>query len=152
MKKHLLLLLIAFSIFACKKANTEVETSEKEIAVSEKECDTNFNLIYKKFKSDSVFQKSHIKFPLKNSYLDFTVDKTVVVIEDIPLKEYEFMDFKSGEEKAKSPFPEYKIVIEKQKDTVFYQYIGIENGINTNVIFTLDKDCWYLVEIEDQST
>jgi hypothetical protein len=65
--KTIFLAVIAM-FFSCNNQSTENKTSSEEDKL-EKE---NFNEFYKHFETDSIFQLSRIKFPLKGYYMDET--------------------------------------------------------------------------------
>ena len=75
-------------LLSCKKEKldqepvTVVKLDQENVAANEV-CDTDFNVFFKKFSKDSVFQKKHVKFPLKNSFLDDNYQN--MVREDIRL-------------------------------------------------------------------
>jgi len=106
-------------------------------------CDADFDVFFKKFASDSVFQKMHTKFPLKNSHLDD--DYHNMVREDIPLSKYTFADFSNNSEL-------YDIDFMKKSDSLFYRYRGRDNGIYGTIKFAFENGCWKMVEIIDEST
>lgn len=117
----------------------------------EEVCDTDFDLFFDKFSKDSLFQKRHIKFPLKSTYLDMDGDLSVKR-EDIPEEKYSFAKFINDKEIGDTGNGTYKIDITKEKDSVYYQMNGIDNGIGTTVKFAFINGCWYMVTIEDTST
>lgn len=113
-------------------------------------CDTDFDVFFKKFESDSVFQKEHIKFPLKNSYLDDNYEN--FIREDITEAKYRFLDFASDKDAMKQEYDKYTVEVTKHEDTVDYLLRGYDNGIMINITFSFINGCWYLIEIEDAST
>ena len=154
--KNLILIYLGLLLFSCDKREdktTEVLAPEKHFkdAYNEGRCDTDFDIFFKKFQSDSIFQRQHVKFPLKNTYLNSDGDYEVLR-KDITILNYRFLDFTKDEEAAKAENGAFTIHIEKQKDSVFYRTRGIDNGIHADIKFAFIDGCWHLVAIEDSST
>tara|TARA_B100001105_G_C22284724_1_gene396855 strand:- start:430 stop:897 length:468 start_codon:yes stop_codon:yes gene_type:complete len=154
--KQLFLVCSLLLLFSCDKKQEktiEMPAPEKHFKEAYKEdpCDTDFDVFFKKFQSDSIFQRQHVKFPLKNTYLNSDGDYEVLR-KDITVLNYRFLDFTKDEEAAKAENGAFTINIEKEKDSVFYQARGIDNGIHEDIKFAFIDGCWYLVAIEDSST
>ncbi|AXG73996.1 hypothetical protein DVK85_06960 [Flavobacterium arcticum] len=109
-----------------------------------------FKTFFEKYAQDSIFQKKHTRFPLKYSFMDFNGFGNRFMREE-NFTSINYKDYKSEAKKIDSLSPKCKIVIKKKKDTIFYKYIGIENGINVNHTFVSDTSSWYLIEIKDLS-
>ncbi len=75
-----------------------------------------------------------------------------IVRKDIPENNYKFISFKEDGEAGDTGNGSYEIQIEKQKDSVYYNVKGIDNGIATIIKFAFINGCWYMVAIEDSST
>lgn len=148
-------ILLTTALFACNgKDEKPVAPAEKQVGqttYNEVSCDTDFDVFFKKFRSDSVFQKKHVRFPLKNTFLD-SEGMYEVIRQDVTPAKYKFLDFTGDEEAAHMENGAFTIKIEKQKDSVFYLARGIDNGIHTDIKFAFINGCWYLVAIEDAST
>jgi hypothetical protein len=156
MKTYLLIVFTAIG-FSCKpdkpvRAKPGACTIDKPVTAPHKVegCDTDFDVFFEKFSLDSVFQKEHIKFPLKRSHLDN--DYQDFVSEDVTESEYHFMDFASHKNGMKQEYDKYTVEITEGKDTVAYFMKGYDNSIMINITFSFFDGCWYLVEIEDAST
>jgi hypothetical protein len=154
--KHLMILLTAILCFSCNQKEEKpvlppAEQPAKQAALNNKPCDADFDTFFKKFQTDSIFQREHIKFPLKNTYLNSGGDYEVVR-KDITILTHKFLDFATDKEAAAMENGAFTIAIEKQKDSVFYQTRGIDNGIHADIKFAFKYGCWYLVAIEDSST
>lgn len=106
-------------------------------------CDADFDAFFKKFASDSVFQKKHMDFPVMAYYSDedFPLDLMERMVDE---ENYTFTDFRN-ERNA------YKISLEKTKDSAFYWQKGINSGHNITYKFAYQDDCWKLVEIRDMT-
>lgn len=152
------LLLVAFlAVAGCKK---EVEIKDDIVvedgivvmptAISRQDCDKDFDVFFEKFSNDSVFQRKHVKFPLKSSHLDN--DYHDMIREDITFVKYRFMDFKGHKDAMKQEYDKFTVETIKKKDTINYLLKGDDNGIYIEVKFAFENDCWYLVAIEDSST
>lgn len=155
MKNSILSLSISILLISCvepkEKPVIEAKSTIPVSKTSNEECDTDFDAFFKKFQSDSIFQRQHVKFPLKNTYLNSDGDYEVLR-KDITILNYRFLDFTKDEEAAKAENGAFTINIEKEKDSVFYQARGIDNGIQEDIKFAFIEGCWYLVAIEDSST
>jgi hypothetical protein len=143
-----LLILVAMLIFSCKEQ--QKKHMRMPVRHSQEKCDADFDVFFEKFKRDSVFQKKHVKFPLKNTFLN-SEGMYEVVREDITLEKYHFLDFTKDKESEREPGG-FKVYLKSEKDTMFYSYRGVDNGINGDIKFVFINDCWCLVAIEDSST
>ncbi|WP_417352390.1 DUF4348 domain-containing protein [Flavobacterium alkalisoli] len=150
--RFLLLIILVVAVGCNKEVKTVKEDSTNTIAVetlpsSKEDCDENFDAFFIRFQNDSVFQKNHVKFPLKNTFLDN--DYVNVIREDILRDKYRFNDFENDKTAE-----DYTVNLkqEKNNDTVYYSYRGIDNGIFIDIKFLQINGCWYLVAIEDSST
>ncbi len=150
-------LLLTALLFSCngkeaKPAEGLEDRSAQATVLTDEKCDTDFDVFFKKFGSDSIFQKQHVKFPLKNTFLDMEGDLDVIR-KDIKENEYRFSNFKKDNETGDAGGNgSYKVNIKKEKDSVYYNLTGIDNGIATVVKFVFINGCWYMVAIEDSST
>jgi flagellar hook assembly protein FlgD len=76
-----------------------------------------------------------------------------VIRKDLKENEYRFSNFKKDNETGDTGGNgSYKVNIKKEKDSVYYNLTGIDNGIATVVKFSFMNGCWYMVAIEDSST
>lgn len=126
------------------------KTVKMPISFKQENCDADFDIFFKKFASDSVFQKLHVKFPLRNSHLND--DYNDMIRKDIPLSKYTFIDFGRHKDAMKHEYDKFNVEVKKSKDSVFYFMKGYDNGIMTEMKFYYDGSCWKMVEIVDQST
>ena len=137
---------VLFLLFGCKDNESGSQGLQNELF-----CDADFDVFFEKFRSDSIFQKNHVRFPLQMTYPDPERDLHIVR-EDIPEAEYSFSEFKNDKEIGDTGNGTYQIDIIKKKDSVYYQMNGIDNGISTKATFILINGCWNMVEIADTST
>ncbi|XLS30474.1 DUF4348 domain-containing protein [Flavobacteriaceae bacterium M23B6Z8] len=115
-------------------------------------CDEDFEIFFKKFKNDSVFQRSHVRFPLKTSYPSSDPQSDELVSELVKENQYQIIELSQDEEAWKKEFNAYKIEWEQQDHRVLYQRTGIDNGIYEAYEFHCIDGDWYLISIEDAST
>lgn len=104
----------------------------------DKNCSADFEVFFKKFASDSVFQKRHVYFPLINLYNDSDDLKR----EQVGANNYIFTDF-SEDRKL------YDISTEIKKDSVIYTRLWRENYGAMTFKFARKNGCWMLVEFRD---
>lgn len=165
-KIKVLLVVVIFSFVGCKDSpeqNSKTISSGKEKNISKKQvitispainCGQDFTSFFRKFSSDSIFQSSRIKFPLKMISFDiFGSDQTTPIEEFTSVQEYSFFDFSEDEKAKNRDIDAYSTTIErKDKDEYSYRMLGIDNGIMVEFLFQKQNNCWFLVSIKDQST
>ncbi|KZS41510.1 hypothetical protein AWE51_21110 [Aquimarina aggregata] len=120
---------------------------------SPKDCGMNFKTFFIRFSSDSTFQISRIKFPLKMEYYDvYSSDSTSPIEEYIKVENYRFFDLSIDGEAEDRETNRFTSEIEKKKeDTYIYYQLGIDNGISVKFQFKQINDCWLLESIKDDS-
>ena len=129
---HHIILLVVFFLFSCQNQSSKEET--------------DFDSFFQKYRSDSVFQVNHIKFPLKCFYIDETEDTTINFTEK---KDWSFDDFQNN---TQSQYDQYEFVKNAiSSNVVSYEMKGIDNGISVSYKFKLENQKWILIEIEDAS-
>ncbi|MFD2600685.1 MULTISPECIES: DUF4348 domain-containing protein [Flavobacterium] len=143
-----LLVLAAMLLFSCKKEKISMRMPESHKV---EKCDTDFNVFFEKFSADSVFQKQHTKFPLKDvswseSYPDPETD-----VRYLESKDCYYYDFRKDKEAYKKETDAYNVVTEKRNDTICYKWDGVDNGISMEFKFVMIDNCWYMVEMVDMS-
>lgn len=155
MRLTIIILLLGFC--SCHNSNSTKEAYRNEVVVKihnkpvVEDCDTDFDVFFKKFQADSIFQRKHVKFPLKTTFLALDGDVSIIR-DDIPENKYSFSIFKNDKEIGDTGNGTYKVDILKEKSSAYYEINGIDNGIATKVTFAFIDDCWYMVSIEDTST
>ncbi len=169
--KLTVVVLIMLAAFSCKKEPHNKEASPnaieppnsyKKVEANEdieifaemaKDCDQTFDDFFKRFAKDSVFQKSRAKYPFKyvNRFHDYDTQKDTFEISLIPKKEFMFFDFSKDKTAINNLYDKYTIDIEYYDSIVNYKWLGYDNGIRVTHIFKLIDNCWYLVEILDES-
>lgn len=112
-------------------------------------CDADFDIFFEKFSADSVFQRQHTKFPLKDvTRSDTDLEMITTYAES---KDCYYYDFRKDREAYKRETDAYNVVVEKRNDTVFYKWNGVDNGIHMEFKFIMIDGCWNMVEMVDQS-
>jgi len=132
----LILVAVLISLTNCKSVrNTSLKESEKKSSVE------NFDEFYGRFHTDSIFQMSRIKFPLKGIKVDWEGEKKWSVKNWITLKtqiyDIDTMQFKT----------EYL-----KTDHSFMQKFWIEDsGYSSEYRFHVINKKWYLVYANEQN-
>lgn len=137
-----------------EKLKTEETSIDKSIQIhpDSNSCHENFKQFFEQFKNDSVFQKSHVKFPLRTSFLSPDPQSDELIIEFLKENQYQIIDFSQDEEAWKKELNAYKVEWEQQDNKVLYQLIGIDNGIYESYEFQCKDGDWFLASIENAST
>jgi hypothetical protein len=112
--------------------------------------DNNFNDFVHKFSSDSTFQLSRTKFPLKIKWYDIENDRDSLIYKDTT--GFEMMDFRKKKSTSQYDQWEQKIVVDENNTSATIEIRGIENGIMVDYLFEKIYGAWMLIEIDDSST
>jgi len=143
---------IFFSIYYCQRKESFDEDSNIEHTIESTECESDFDLFFKEFTKDSIFQKNHIKFPLRASYYE-DIASNVVVVDTIKTKyDYKYIDFTKDTTAMQNETGKYTTEKSKSKNKVVYKLLGYDNGIMVSYKFEIINSCWTMVEIVDEST
>jgi len=148
-------ILLSFLLTSCDSSSTNTasrHTNEKQtITIPTKETvDNNFNDFIEKFSSDSAFQLSRTKFPLKIKWYDLDNDKDSLIYKN--MSGFEMMDFRKKKSTGQYDQWEQKIVVDKNNTSATIEIRGIENGIMVDYLFEKINEAWILIEIDDSST
>lgn len=147
MKKYLSLFAVLLFMIACKKDKRENMRPQNEIF-----CDTDFDVFYKKFRSDSLYQKEHIKFPLTAGYYEETKDQEVYKVEEyISEANMDRMLTLPSKEISMTDKLEFGESISHVKDTINYSFTRKGTSRIVSYSFVLENDCWFLLKIFDDS-
>lgn len=141
MKYFLYLITVTF-FFSCKEPKIETSTSTEE-----KE---NFDTFFKKFSSDSIFQKQRIIFPFKMTYWESELETPNIEYYDTT--NYSFLNFEYNPSFSKREIDAYTQEIKIYHDTVRLEIRGIDNGIYIDTDFIIVKGLWYCSHFNDSST
>ncbi|OAQ39868.1 hypothetical protein A5893_09880 [Pedobacter psychrophilus] len=117
---------------------------------TKEKVDNDFNDFLIKFSSDTSFQKSRTKFPLKINWYDIEKDKDSLIYKDV--SDFEMMDFRKKKSKGQYDQWEQKILVDKDNTSAIIEIRGIENGIMVDYLFKKIKNVWMIIEIRDGST
>lgn len=137
---------------ACNNSSTNSirgQINESKIPTNESK-DSDFIDFIDKFSTDSTFQVSRTKFPLKTKWYDLDNDSDSIIYMD--MSKFELMDFRKNKSKGKYDQWEQKIVIGRDNASAIIEIRGIENGIMVDYIFKRINGTWMFIEIDDSST
>lgn len=125
-------------------------TNDKQIdsSTSKETVDNDFNDFIVKFSTDSVFQLSRTKFPLKISWHE--IEQDTVIYKD--KSTFEVIDFRTKKSTGTLDQWEQEIVIDKNNKSATIEIRGIENGIFIDYLFEKINGQWMFIEIDDSST
>ena len=101
-------------------------------------CEADFDMFFKKFANDSVFQKRHVNFPLTSYYNESDSLKHYEVSEN----NYTFTDFTNDKTL-------YDVSTDIKKDSVVYTRLWRESYGAMTFKFSRINNCWMLVEYRD---
>ena len=110
----------------------------------------NFNAFVDKFSSDSTFQLSRTKFPLKIKWYDIDNDKDSLIYKE--RSSFEMMDFRKKKSTGQYDQWEQLIIVDKNNTSATIEIRGIDNGIRVYYIFYKINGAWMFIEIDDSST
>lgn len=113
--------------------------------------DEDFNTFLLEFNKDSIFQISRIDFPLKvtepNEEIDFeTIEKL------ISKKDYRKLDFTYPKDALTREFDKFTQKTKFHKNNATIEIRGVDNGINSDIVFEKLNGKWYLKTWVDSST
>ncbi len=114
------------------------------------DVDINFNDFIYKFSTDSTFQLSRTKFPLKTKWYDSDNGRDTIIYKE--KSSFEMMDFRRKKSKGEYDQWEQKIVVDKNNTSAKIEIRGIENGIMVDYLFEKTEGKWMLIAIVDSST
>lgn len=115
-----------------------------EVRNDEVSNDADFKQFIKKFNTDSVFQISRVKFPLKVTWL---LEDSLLYLDKT---DYSTMDF--SVKKSSRPSNRWKQTVVETNTTAVIQIRGFDNGIYIDYLFEKMKGIWIFTEIVDGST
>jgi len=122
------------------------------LQVTAKNCDQTFDDFFERFAKDSSFQKNRVKYPMNWFFYGNanyqTLEKEVINSKD----KFRYFDLTKDKEAIKREYGAFKIEKTKFKDSLIYKRTGLDSGLLMSFKFSLIDDCWYLVEILDEST
>lgn len=148
--KKILLIVSLFSLYSCQKK----ESVSYPETIKSKDCGaSDFNTFFTEFAKDSIFQKDHIKFPLRSSYLDYESHYNKSIVELIKDKgSYRYIDFSDDENAMQYETGKFTTQTVKSRTKATYRLLGYDNGIRVTYEFEFIDNCWNMVAIIDEST
>jgi hypothetical protein len=152
-KRHYITILLFITLLtACDNSSTNsTKRQSNETQTPTKESiDNNFNDFIDKFSTDSAFQLSRTKFPLKTKWYDIDNDRDSIIYKK--RSDFEMMDFRMTKSLGRYDQWEQKIVVDKNNTSAKIEIRGIDNGIIVDYLFEKINDAWMLIEIDDSST
>lgn len=146
---------MAIFLMACDNSSTNSTSRQSNGAqaptlLTKVAVDNSFNDFIDKFSTDSIFQISRIRFPLKTKWYDLDNDRDSVIYED--KSGFKLMDFRKKKSTAQYGQWEQRIVVDKNNASATIEIRGIENGIMVDYLFEKINGAWILFEIDDSST
>jgi hypothetical protein len=145
---------ILFLLFSCKEngRKNDLKFKKENLATSKKHPE-DFDLFFKKFSKDSLYQKERIQFPLKCKSPD----------ENDPLGEkmqtklinsssFKYIDFTVDSLAMKKETDRYTIEKKEKNGYIIYSHLGDDNGIYELYKFKRINGEWCLIEIENLSS
>jgi len=149
--KKLILIFILFSIYSCERKESTIENSNVNQKIISTYCESDFDVFFKDFARDSVFQKKHIKFPLRCSYYE-DISSNEFVVEIKTKDDFKYIDFTEDSTAMQNETGKYTTEKIKSKNKVAYKLLGYDNGIMVSYKFEIINGCWTMIEILDEST
>lgn len=150
--RKFILLFILFSVYSCQRKESTMESPTIGQTIESADCESDFDLFFKEFAKDSIFQKNHIKFPLRSAYYGGDAYDELIV-EIIKTKEdFKYIDFTEDATAMQNETGKYATEKIKSKNKVVYKLLGYDNGIMVSYKFEIINGCWTMVEILDEST
>lgn len=107
-----------------------------------------FNLFFDRFCSDSIFQKTRVKFPFIEVSYDIEDNQ---MIDSVSLIDWTFLNLKYDSSAYYRKVDAYKQIITLKEDSANVGYRGIDNGIYFDYVFIRPDSNWRLVEYIDYS-
>ncbi|WP_026706556.1 DUF4348 domain-containing protein [Flavobacterium soli] len=145
------LIIFFLAAISCQRKES-ITTSNVKQTIETADCESDFDAFFKEFAKDSVFQKSHIKFPLSSAYYGGESYEELI-LDTIKTKEdFRYIDFTEDATAMQSETGKYTHEKIKSKNGLVYKLLGYDNGIMVSYKFEIINSCWTLVEILDEST
>ncbi len=147
--KQSIILFVILLLFSCQNNNSKSKeiTDSTQINFIQKEVieETDFDNFFEKYRSDSVFQVNHTKFPLKCHNIELEEITTIFTQKS----NWEFNNF---EDNKTSEYDQYEYIKEiGNSNLVLYKMQGIDNGILVIYKFAFADEKWNLEEVENAS-
>lgn len=150
--KKLVSIFVLFSIYSCQRKDPTIESSNIEQTITSADCESDFDLFFKEFAKDSIFQKNHIKFPLRSAYYGGDAYDELIVEIVRTKSDFKYIDFTEDATAMQKETGKYTTEKIKSQHKVVYKLLGYDNGIMVSYKFEILNGCWTMVEIVDEST
>lgn len=150
--RKLILILVLFSIYSCQKKESTIESPNSGQTMASADCGSDFDLFFKEFAEDSIFQKNHIKFPLRSAYYGGDAYDELIVERVSTKSDFKYIDFTEDATAMQKETGKYTTEKIKSKNAMVYKLLGYDNGLSISYKFEIVEGCWTMVEILDEST
>ncbi|MCV6630205.1 MAG: DUF4348 domain-containing protein [Flavobacteriaceae bacterium] len=118
-------------------------------APEQKDCRADFEKFLYRFESDSIFQKSRLKFPLLYRYSEEIEVEGLRPDCILDMREYHLFAVAPKAKAASSTATSANIEMDIPNKIAYYTIKNSQKEENTKYVFRLIKNCWYLVSIYD---
>jgi hypothetical protein len=155
MKWTIILLTTLFTACATKPTESasvgEADSTTQETPGQPETSDAaeNFEDFFERFKNDSLFQVSRVKFPWTLTTWEPGTDAPSKEL--VNKKGWKHIDFHYEDTYATRQIEAYTQQVKSYGDTVKLEMRGVDNGILTDYEFTQDNNKWFLVSAKDYS-
>lgn len=101
---------------------------------------TGFEVFFKRFNTDSVFQIDHVDFPLRAKIVDEEIDTTIY----IPKSKWQYVSLLNNKTDIVK-----KVKVSESEITIIHMVE--DTGLHVSYHFTRKNDDWLLVSVVDES-
>lgn len=108
----------------------------------------DFEKFFEKFCTDSMFQKSRVRFPFPEISYDIEDNKTINSLTSV---DWTSINLKYDSSAYYKKVDSYKQIFEIESDRAKVGFRGIDNGIYFDFIFEIPDSTWQLVRYVDYS-
>jgi Domain of unknown function (DUF4348) len=143
-------LLTACNYNSTTSTNAQLDETHTPTIVVGEFAEDNFNDFIVKFSTDTAFQLSRTKFPLKIKWYDLENERDSLIYRD--RSSFEMMDFRKKKSTGQYDQWERKILVHKNNTSATIETRGIDNGITVDYLFEKVSGLWMLIEVDDSST
>lgn len=149
------ILLVVFILISCydkKEKKVIVKGSQQKEYPKSENCSENFDKFFEKFARDSIYQKKHVKYPLKSYFYKdlMSDDLSIEIIKNE--SSFKYIDFTMDYLAMNNEYGKFSVEKIQSKNIIIYKRIGYDNGINIAFKFHFIEQCWFLVSIKNLST
>ncbi len=138
-----------------KQIKNSLEDKDKVESIIENSkenyCRNNFDVFFKLFSSNDVFQRNNVKFPLSISYIKDLETNEIGYEKYENKRKWKFIDFSEDKDAIHRESDKFETITFTHDNFKYYKQIGIDNGILVIYKFELINGCWKLTEVKDES-